>query len=205
MAVMGGAPNAVRRGTAVALYLTVVSVVANACYAPNVDTCAIRCSQSKQCPSGLTCNAAQVCVGPNQACESDPPLMDARAIDAAIDSATEPTQRCVGTASACSTFRVGSQCATQQGCRFTPLSCENTFSCANQVRNCHNIPNCRPFIENGTLFCIRRDNFCSGSTQNQCEGVQGCTFNGGCAGTAAACQTFASEATCRAQGGCVWQ
>lgn len=172
-------------------------LAASACYSPSLDTCTIRCSQTNQCPSGLTCNAAQICVGPNQACNSEPRPTDAPSVDGTTQS------RCVGTASACSTFRVDSLCATQQGCRFA-VACDNTFVCANQINLCNRYLNCRLVQENDAVFCVRRDDFCVGTTQSRCEAEHGCTFRTGCTGTPTACQTFASEATCRAQGGCAW-
>lgn len=168
------------------------------CYSPNFEACTIRCTQSTQCPSGLTCNAQQICAGPNQGC-SPTTANDARTNDSAKQ------YHCVGVAAACTSLKTDSRCAVQQGCRYAPLSCTNTTNCAIETRNCSSILMCRLADENGTQVCLPRDDYCTGSTQDECEGIDGCSFSGGCTGTVTACQLLPDEAVCRAQLGCTWQ
>ena len=109
---------------------------------------------------------------------------------------------CGGTATACAMLGEQTSCGAQQGCAWTAQACQGMASGCDTIdpNECAIRPQCLWDI----LFevCFPDPTWCAQSTPAACAANSGCTWSGGCSGTAAACNSLTVQ-TCAQQRGCV--
>ncbi len=130
---------------------------------------------------------------------SEPAPKDA----AAKPDTSAPTKKCVGTATTCATYATDmTSCQAQEGCTWVPPACSGQATgCATFDPNvCYaKQPACT--YDFNARQCHPHPSWCKTTDAATCGARAGCSWTGGCAGTAATCDSLAASA-CTAQRGC---
>jgi hypothetical protein len=178
--------------------LVLVAAMAAGCtYRPSFDDCAVACRTSHECPNEMICS-------PEGYCRLDGATASCAGVLADAGVVGPPNAHCTGTAMTCATPTSSNVCTDIHGCAWTNPACKLTTDCTLITTNqqCMDTPGCA--TDFATSTCQPVSGYCTGSTKSACQANDGCTFTGGCAGTATACDELASQTTCQTQAGCSW-
>jgi hypothetical protein len=113
-----------------------------------------------------------------------------------------PAKKCEGKALACNAFAKDTECKTQQGCTWVPPACSGQATgCATFDPNvCYaRQPACT--FDFDTRECLPAPSWCKTTDAATCGARAGCSWKGGCTGTATTCAGLIGGA-CGAQRGC---